>query len=207
MQGHLFGWDRPDVDASFRQLRRVSLVAGAWYEHAPSWLLGHERLFQELRSSTHFRSEQRQMYDRVLEVPRLHAVLPKDGPVPPILERARTLLDRRYGEAFARISVAYYRDGRDSVAWHGDYVARRMPEAVVATLSLGAPRRFLLRPYGGGRSLSLSLGEGDLFVMGGSCQRTWQHCIPKVARAGPRMAVMFRPEWYEPGADQSQSVS
>jgi alkylated DNA repair dioxygenase AlkB len=83
------------------------------------------------------------------------------------------------------------------VAWHGDYVARRMTEALVATVSVGAPRRFLLRPKGGGPSIALSLGEGDLLVMGGSCQRTWDHCVPKVKRAEPRIAIMFRPIWKE----------
>jgi hypothetical protein len=116
IQGNLFGWDPLEIDVSFARVRRVILADDAWYEHAPSWLVGHQRLFEELRASTHFRSEQRQMYDRVVDVPRLHAVLPKDGPIPPILERARSLLDRRYDEAFTRISVAYYRDGRDSVA-------------------------------------------------------------------------------------------
>jgi alkylated DNA repair dioxygenase AlkB len=109
----------------------------------------------------------------------------------------RRALDRRYATAFERISLAYYRDGRDSVAWHGDYVARRMETALVATVSVGAPRRFLLRPHGGGRSIAYSIGWGDLIVMGGTCQRTWQHSVPKVARAEPRIAIMFRPIWQE----------
>ena len=130
-------------------------------------------------------------------MPRLYAVLPADGALPAILERAQRLLGARYGEAFARVSLGYYRDGRDSVAWHGDYVAREMRQAVVATLSLGTPRPFLLRPSGGGSSLSWHLGWGDLFVMGGSCQRTWRHSVPKRKQAAPRIAVMFRPDWPE----------
>jgi len=94
--------------------------------------------------------------------------------------------------------MGLYRTGADSVAWHGDTTARDLPEAVVATVSLGEPRRFLLRPRGGGRTIPFSLGRGDLFVMGGACQRTWQHAVPKVARALPRLAVMFRPIWREP---------
>src|SRR5262249_40235264 len=103
----------------------------------------------------------------------------------------------RYGTAFERVSLGLYRDGQDSVAWHGDYVARRISEAIVATVSVGAPRRFLLRPHGGGRSGAVSLGWGDLIVMGGSCQRTYQHSVPKVANAEPRIAIMFRPVWDE----------
>ena len=136
------------------------------------------------------------MYDRTVDVPRLVASLPDDGPGHPLLERIRALLSAHYATTFARISMGYYRDGADSVAWHGDYVAREMDEpTLVATVSLGAARRFLMRPRGGGRSVPISLGRGDLFVMGGMCQRTWQHAIPKVARALPRLAVMFRPIW------------
>ena len=135
------------------------------------------------------------MYDRMLEVPRLYAIVPDDGPGHPLLSEMRQLLSVRYRQAFERISLSLYRDGRDSVAWHGDRVARNMPEAIVATVSVGAPRRFLLRPKGGGQSIALSLGHGDLVIMGGSCQRTWQHAVPKVSQAPPRIAIMFRPRW------------
>ena len=96
---------------------------------------------------------------------------------------------------FPRLSLAYYRDGRDSVTFHGDTTARDLPEAIVATVSLGEPRRFLLRPRDGGRVRAFMLGWGDLIVMGGACQRTWRHAVPKVAHAGPRIAVMYRPIW------------
>lgn len=135
------------------------------------------------------------MYDRNVEVPRLHAVL-EGQPMPPVLEHMRSALDARYGAAFVRTSVALYRDGRDSVAWHGDFPARRMPEdTFVATVSLGAPRTFLIRRKGGGPSRSWSLGGGDLLVMGGACQRTHEHSVPKVASAAPRIALMYRPVW------------
>ena len=104
-------------------------------------------------------------------------------------------LSQRYGEAFTRTSLAYYRDGRDSVAWHGDYVARNMEQSLVGTVSLGGPRRFLLRPKSAARSLALSLGDGDLLVMGGTIQRTWDHAVPKMKHAPPRISVMFRPAW------------
>ena len=102
-------------------------------------------------------------------------------------------LSRRYGVAFTQVGVNLYRDGTDSVAWHGDRVARELPEAVVALVSLGAVRPFRLRPAGGGESVSLLPGPGDLLVMGGSCQRTWQHAVPKCRHVrGPRISVQFR---------------
>jgi alkylated DNA repair dioxygenase AlkB len=194
-------FDAPSValDATFRGARRTELPGArddaAWVEHVPGWLTGHQLVLDELQRATHWHQEERAMYEKRVQVPRLYAVLPTDGPIPNSLQRARQLLSERYGEDFARISLGYYRDGRDSVAWHGDYVAREMRGALVATISLGAPRRFLLRPSGGGQSLAWSLGWGDLFVMGGSCQRTWQHSVPKCRQAAPRVAVMFRPVW------------
>jgi alkylated DNA repair dioxygenase AlkB len=135
------------------------------------------------------------MYDRVVDVPRLVAALSDDGPGHPVLEEIRRLLAARYATTFPRLSLGYYRDGHDSVAYHGDTTARDLPEAIVATVSLGEPRRFLLRPRDGGRARTFALGWGDLIVMGGACQRTWHHAVPKVAHAGPRIAVMYRPIW------------
>ena len=191
----LFGNEPPSFDREFGSLERTSLSADAWYDYAPGWARGHATLFETLRTSVRWRSERREMYERMVDVPRLYAVLPEDGAVPSVLEGMRAALSKRYGEEFVRTSVAYYRDGSDSVAWHGDYVARNMDQALVATLSLGGPRRFLLRAKGGGKSWSLMLGSGDLLVMGGSCQRTFQHSVPKVTRAEPRISLMFRPLW------------
>jgi len=184
-----------DVDA-LAHLRRTNLDDASWVEHLPDWVRGQDALMEELVRTTAWRSERRYMYDRTVDVPRLVAGLPDDGPGHPLLERIREALSAHYATAFARVSMGYYRDGADSVAWHGDTTARDMDEpTLVATVSLGAPRRFLLRPRGGGRSLAFPLGRGDLFVMGGLCQRAWQHAVPKVARALPRLAVMFRPIW------------
>jgi len=184
-----------DVDA-LAHLRRTNLDDASWVEHLPDWVRGQDALMEELVRTTAWRSERRYMYDRTVDVPRLVAGLPDDGPGHPLLERIREALSAHYATAFARVSMGYYRDGADSVAWHGDTTARDMDEpTLVATVSLGAPRRFLLRPRGGGRSLAFPLGRGDLFVMGGLCQRAWQHAVPKVARALPRVAVMFRSIW------------
>jgi alkylated DNA repair dioxygenase AlkB len=197
MQVGLLGRGVPAVDpAGLTGLRRLALDATAWIDYLPGFVAGHQALLDELARTTRWRTERRQMYDRMVDVPRLVASIPRDGPGHPVLEQIRELLTAHYRTPFPHTGMGYYRAGADSVAWHGDYVARNMSEALVATVSLGEPRKFLLRPAGGGRSRSLMLGWGDLLVMGGSCQRTWQHCIPKVARADPRLAVMFRPTWY-----------
>ena len=190
----LFATGEVAFDATFRELRRKQLTDGAWVEHAPGWVTGHDALFEQLERRLAWRSERRRMYDRMVTTPRLLASVPQDG----IIEELRLALSARYGETFVRTTAALYRDGNDSVAFHGDTTARDMEEALVATVSLGASRRFLMKPTEGGASIAFELGRGDLIVMGGTCQRTWRHGIPKVAHAlGPRIAVMFRPAWAE----------
>jgi alkylated DNA repair dioxygenase AlkB len=146
-----------------------------------------------------WRAERRQMYDRVVDVPRLVHTYGDGEPLPhPLLDAARAALTAHYlpelGEPFVTAGCCYYRDGRDSVAWHGDTIGRgRTQDTMVAIVSFGDPRQLRLRPRGGGESLSFEMGHGDLLVMGGSCQRTWEHAVPKVAHAGPRISVQFRP--------------
>jgi alkylated DNA repair dioxygenase AlkB len=193
-QASLFGSGEPRLDPRLPGLRRLVLSGTAWVDHLPGWLEGHDALFETLRRTTRWEHQRRRMYERVVDVPRLVAELPDDGPGHPVLDQAAAALSGHYGLTLARISLAYYRDGRDSVAWHGDRLGRLVDDTVVAILSLGEPRRFLLRPTAGGASRAFELGWGDLLVMGGSCQRTWQHAVPKVALAGPRMSVQFRPE-------------
>ena len=128
----------------------------------------------------------------VVEVPRLAMTIPGAGSCPPALARARKVLEGRYQRRDESIRLAWYRDGRASVAMHDDRIGRRIADTVVAILSLGAARRFLFKSATGGRSLRFDLGGGDLLVMGGSCQRIWRHSIPKVKSAEPRISIRLR---------------
>jgi alkylated DNA repair dioxygenase AlkB len=181
-------------DAGFRQSCRRELGKGAWIDHVPGWCRGADALFARLLRDTPWSGREVRMYDRIVREPRLtHRWHLDDGPAPPAELRAMArVLSERYGVEFTQIGANLYRDGADSVAWHGDRVARELPEAVVALVSLGAARPFRLRPTGGGSSIGLLPGPGDLLVMGGSCQRTWQHAVPKVRAAPPRISVQFR---------------
>ena len=179
------------LDRALTSLRRIQLDDTAWVEHATGFVRGHAELFARLEQQAAWSQEPRVLWEREVMTPRLVATAPSD----PLLDDIRALLEARYGTTFPRVTLALYRDGRDSVAMHGDTIARTMDEALVATVSLGAPRRLRLAPVEGRRSVAFSLGEGDLFVMGGSCQRTWRHGIAKVAQAGARISVMFRPRW------------
>ena len=192
-QLHLFHDEtRGQPDQARAAARRLQLDAHSWVEHEPGWLPGHAALFGALREGIEWHTERRAMHGAVIEVPRLTATIPDDGPSPPALARAHEALERRYGRRFESVRLAWYRDGRDSVAMHGDRIGRRIADTVVAILSLGAPRRFLLKPAAGGPSLRFDLGGGDLLVMGGACQRTWRHGIPKMKSAGPRISIQFR---------------
>jgi alkylated DNA repair dioxygenase AlkB len=167
----------------------------------PGWLSGADTLFERLADGVPWQAERRQMYERMVEVPRLLAYFAEGAELPdPILETARSALSSHYAgvlrEPFVTAGLCFYRDGRDSVAWHGDRGGRAAHEdTLVAIVSVGEPRALLLRPRGGGGpTVRHALGHGDLLVMGGSCQRTWEHAIPKTSRpAGPRISIQFRP--------------
>ncbi len=189
-QGSLFGTnDAPSIDPALTGLRRVALDDDAWIDHLPGWVEGHAVLFDQLRTTMAWRSARRPMYDRVVDVPRLLATVPDDGEAPPIVDAMAFALSAHYGLMFEHVHMALYRDGRDSVAMHGDHVVF---DTIVPIVSVGTPRRFVLKPKAGGPSRSLTLGWGDLLVMGGKCQSTWLHGVPKTARAQPRISVMFR---------------
>ena len=179
---------------------RTELAHGAWIDHRPSWITASDTVLEHLLHEVTWVAERRRMYDRVVDVPRLIAWYDAGDALPhDVLVDARSALSTYYrpelGEPFVTAGMCLYRDGRDSVAWHGDTVGRSATEdTLVAIVSFGAPRALALRPRGGGPSQSLMLGHGDLVVMGGSCQRTWEHAVPKTARpVGPRVSVQFRP--------------
>src|SRR6266700_1148341 len=187
--------DEPVLGALGGSVRRTTLARGAWVDLRRGWLTGSGAVFGRL------------MYDKVVAVPRLLCFYGEDAPLPdPVLAAARTALGAHYepelGEPFRTAGLCLYRDGRDSVAWHGDTIGRgRTEDTMVAILSLGSPRPLLLRPRSvkragevGGASLRFEVGHGDLLVMGGTCQRTWQHAVPKTSQpVGPRISVQFRP--------------
>jgi alkylated DNA repair dioxygenase AlkB len=186
--------DAPTFAADFAGMRRHHLHDGAWVDRLPGWVRSADRLYTaaELHLPWHSGTERIRGMD--VPRPRLVATVDRDA-LPAGLDLVGQLSDAlsaRYGVRLDRVSCNLYRDGRDSVAWHGDRIARDLPEATVAIVSLGEPRPFRIRPRGGGSSLSWSVGRGDLLVMGGSCQRTCEHAVPKVASAGPRIALMFR---------------
>ena len=192
LQAGLFDVGEPSFDPELSRGCRQDLGDGAWLEHRPSWLNGHQRVFEQLLSTARWQRHSRQMYDRAVEVPRLTAALPERGEAAELMRRIANLLSSRYQRPLKSIALAHYRDGRDSVAPHGDKMGSLAHDTVIAILSVGSPRRFTLRSVQHRSTRRFQLGWGDLLVLGGSCQKTFLHGVPKVARAGPRISIQFR---------------
>ncbi|GAB3701173.1 alpha-ketoglutarate-dependent dioxygenase AlkB [Mariniluteicoccus flavus] len=205
-QGSLFDPQLSLVDAALEPAyaalspARTELGSGAWVDHQPGWMSGSDALFERLVTDVPWHAERRQMFGREVAVPRFTKFYEADEPLPdPLLDEAREQLSRHYApelrEPFVTAGLCLYRGGDDSVAWHGDTIGRSKTEdTMVAILSVGAPRVLSLRPRGGRIRERFALGHGDLVVMGGSCQRTWEHAILKTAQAvGPRVSIQFRP--------------
>jgi alkylated DNA repair dioxygenase AlkB len=193
MQTDFFGARPVAFAIAASTIRRLDLGDGAWIDHAPSCLSGHAQLYDALVASLRWRHERREMYERFVDVPRALAFLPDDGPLPPVVGELQRALSLRYQTTLDHVMCAHYRSEKDSVAMHADKVRDR-ERSLVCILSLGAPRRFLIRRNDGARSLTFALGMGDLLVMGGRTQAVTTHGIPKCAHASPRMSVMFRPK-------------
>ena len=185
----------PAFDASYSGVERLWLDPTSWVDWGRGWVSGSDALFAEVLASRRWGVRTRWMYDRRVEEPRLTSPwnLASGEPLlPPVLEEMRRSLSAHHGVPFDSAGFNLYRDGKDGVAWHSDRISKEIAEPVIALVSLGEPRKLLLRPRGGGRSRPFPLGRGDLLVVGGTTNRLWEHAIPKVARAGPRISIAFR---------------
>jgi alkylated DNA repair dioxygenase AlkB len=190
-QPGLFDAAVPGVDSSFAGVRHVELDGRSWVDHLPGWLSGSDVVFDTLVRCAGWEQVDRPMYGQLVSQPRLTARWNGDSSLPVVGVMAECLT-RRYGVTFDSIGLNFYRDGRDSVAWHGDRIPATIVDPMVALVSVGHPRRFLLRPKGGGHSIRFDLGRGDLLVTGGATQRAWQHSVPKTTAGGPRISIAFR---------------
>ncbi|MEI5675648.1 MULTISPECIES: alpha-ketoglutarate-dependent dioxygenase AlkB [unclassified Nocardioides] len=192
-QPSLFASDVPSVDAAFTTARRIVLDEHSWVEVVPGWLSGADALFDDLMTTAGWEQRDRWMYTRRVVEPRLTAQYPRLADAPHLLlHTAAQALSAHYGVTYDGLWINLYRDHRDSTGWHGDGASTRRRECVVPVLTLGAQRRFLLRPVDGGPSTDLRPVAGDLVVMGGRCQTDWRHRVPKQSTpSGPRISVNF----------------
>ncbi len=193
VQATLFGAGEPAAEQA-GSFQRIQLDADSWVDVARLWLWGADALLSHLLDVVPWRQSQQRMYERLVDTPRLSCWYREDDALPHgALADVRDLLGGRYGVSFGSVGLNLYRDGRDSVAFHRDRELRRLDDTLIAIVTLGAQRPFRIRPLGGGASLDLSPASGDLLVMGGACQRQWEHGVPKVSgRVGPRISASYR---------------
>ncbi len=172
---------------------RVALDDGSWVDLARGWLLGADAVLDHLIDATEWHQGRRRMYDRTVDDPRLSCWFRDRDALPhPVALEIRAALEARYRVRLGAVGLNYYRDGRDSVAFHRDRELRELDDTLIAIVTLGAHRPFLVRPLGGGASRDLAPASGDLLVMGGACQQRFEHGVPKVARCGPRISMTWR---------------
>jgi alkylated DNA repair dioxygenase AlkB len=195
----LFEAAEPAIDDAFSTARRIELDPTSWIEHVPGWLRGSAALFDELRATAPWEQRHRYMYGEQVIEPRLTAEYRDIADAPQeLLRRVVAVLAEHYRVDYRYVWLNLYRDNRDSTSWHGDPIAKVQPTSTVPVLSLGAARRFLIKPADGGKSVALTAAAGDLIVMGGRAQRDWRHSVPKQATpAGPRISINFAPHWHE----------
>jgi len=181
------------VDETFGTTKRVQLDATSWVDHVQGWLAGDSELMEALMQQASWEQRSRWMYTQMVTEPRLTAEYPVIADAPqPVLHYLTEVLSAHYRRRYARLWMNWYRDNHDGTGWHADRPADKQDEAIIPVLSLGATRRFLIRPNGGGRSTAISTHGGDLVVMGGRCQKDYQHSVPKQKQAaGARLSLNF----------------
>jgi alkylated DNA repair dioxygenase AlkB len=191
-QTSLLGTGDPAVDATV-PFERLHLDDQSWVDIARGWLHGADTLLDALIDTVDWQQHRRWMYERMVDDPRLSRWFTADETLPhPGLALVRSALEAHYDVPLGGLGLNYYRDGRDSVAPHRDRELRHLDDTLIAIVTLGAERPFLIRPRGGGASRDISPASGDLLVMGGRTQVNWEHGVPKVKRAGPRISATWR---------------
>jgi alkylated DNA repair dioxygenase AlkB len=179
-QNDLFATEATRVDASFATAHRIALDGHSWIDIVPGFMSGAGPLFERLTTGVSWQQHDRKLFDQVFQEPRLTAEYRDLSRVTDAsLLLAVGALSRHYGIVYDSVWMNLYRDGQDSTGWHRDRFSCRRLECIVPVLTLGATRRFLIKPRKGGRSIAFKPGSGDLVVMGGRCQEDWVHGVPK----------------------------
>lgn len=192
----------PHVDGSVA-FERVTLDDTAWVDVARGWLAGADELFQHLLHVVPWQTSHLFRYDHMVEERRLGSFWSRGNPLPhPVLAEATRLLQHRYGARFDGFGMIQYRDGNDGQAFHRDTDMRWLTDTVIAILSLGATRPWLMRPRsskfdpepGKGATHDFAPASGDLLVMGGTAQDGWEHSVPYLPGRPltPRISIQWR---------------
>ena len=189
-----------DPDAT---VERVQLDDTSWVDVTRGWLVGAEELFAQLLEGVGWQTSRLFRYDHWVEENRLGAFWRRGRPLPhPALAGIHKAIERTYKVTFNGFGMMQYRNGRDGQAFHRDTDMRWLDDTIIAVLSLGATRPWLLRPRANrydhtesrGATHDLQPGPGDLLVMGGRCQADWEHSVAYMTRehVGVRISLQWR---------------
>jgi alkylated DNA repair dioxygenase AlkB len=187
---------------------RIALALDAWLEHEPFFISANESEALRSRLGDELDWEQREivLFGRPVLQPRLIAwagdlpyrysgqTLPARAFTPALGEVLARVRDR-VGVPFNHVLLNRYRSGADSMGFHADDEPELGPDPMVAIVSLGVPRRLVVKPRrkGHGPGHAFDLGHGSLLVMGGTCQRHYVHGVPRQpAASGERISLTFR---------------
>jgi len=184
------------------QVERVDLDETSWVDVVRDFMPDADRVYEDLLETVAWRPSRVFRYERYVDEPRLGGWLPRERPNAALVEARRWIVDR-YGVEVDGGALALYRDATDSVGFHRDRELKWLDDTLIAVLTLGATRPWLMKPMGPGPalrdnsdltgSIDLMPAGGDLLVMGGRAQSDWLHAVPKVAGAcGPRISVQWR---------------
>jgi alkylated DNA repair dioxygenase AlkB len=182
---------------------RLALDDTSWVDVTRGWLTGADELYEALRTGVAWQTSRLYRYDHWVEERRLGSMWRPGTPLPhPALAEAHRTLQHRYGARFEGFSLIQYRDGSDGQAFHRDTDMKWLDDTIIAVLSLGAQRPWLLRPRtskhdhteGRGTTHDLAPAGGDLLVMGGRCQADWEHSVPyRIGQpTGTRISLQWR---------------
>ncbi len=207
----LVGVSEPATDAAADEARvrreapeeRVWLDDTSWVDVTRGWLEGADKVFESLRTGVAWQTSRLFRYDHWVEERRLGSFWRPGIPLPhPAVAAAQRALQARYQVTFDGCGLIHYRDGRDGQAFHRDTDMRWLDDTVIAVLTLGAQRPWLLRPRtsrhdhsaGRGATHDLAPRSGDLLVMGGRCQADWEHSVAyrPHQHLGPRISLQWR---------------
>jgi len=186
---------------------RIQLDDGSWVDVWRGWLDGAPEMFDHLRENVKWQTSRLFRYDHFVEENRLGSFWRRGAALPhPDLAQVHKTIQHRYNVEFNSFGMMQYRDGNDGQAFHRDTDMRWLDDTIIAILSLGARRPWLLRPRSvrntldavdglRGATHDLQPGNGDLIVMGGACQQNWEHSVPYMSKLGVGIRISLQWRW------------